>query len=199
MSVVYQFTNRVNGKSYIGFSTDVDKRIKKHHRDSKKVDSKFYRATRKYGWDAFDFTILYKGTDDNFTHTIMEPYFVRKHNTFEEGYNGDEGGLGVIGAVRDTVWVTNGEQSLRRDPEDIPEGFYKGRASFKKSYHPPWSKDRKPRRTYEGDNNPAAKAVIGEGRRYSTRKSAAEANGVSPGTILYWIQNKENWCYENKN
>lgn len=62
---VYKFTNKINGKAYIGQSVDIFQRVKDHeHRaftnylSNREYNKSFYRALRKYGMENFDFEIL---------------------------------------------------------------------------------------------------------------------------------------------
>ena len=56
--VIYRFKNKLNGKSYIGQTYDINTRYYSHIHRYKYRDSKFYRAIRKYGLDNFEFSIL---------------------------------------------------------------------------------------------------------------------------------------------
>ena len=53
---IYKFTNKINGKIYIGQSIDIEHRRKEHLRY--KDESYFHRSLMKYGNDNFDFEIL---------------------------------------------------------------------------------------------------------------------------------------------
>lgn len=55
---IYKFTNKINGKSYIGQSINLEKRKKEHEHNCFNPNycnygSKFYRALRKYGLENF--------------------------------------------------------------------------------------------------------------------------------------------------
>jgi len=60
----YKITNRINGKFYVGSSSDIHERWKGHinnlnHPNPKKHHNKYLQAAwNKYGEDAFDFEIL---------------------------------------------------------------------------------------------------------------------------------------------
>ena len=72
---IYKATNRVNNKSYIGFDSKWPRR-KTGHKDSYlKEDTVFYRALRKYGWDNFDWEIIYQSKDLVHTKNEMENHF----------------------------------------------------------------------------------------------------------------------------
>lgn len=100
---IYKATNRVNNKSYIGFDSKWPRR-KTGHKDSYlKEDTVFYRALRKYGWDNFDWEIIYQSKDLVHTKNEMENHFIYEHNTFihfgnSQGYNMTLGGDGTLGS-----------------------------------------------------------------------------------------------------
>lgn len=95
---IYCFTNKINGKKYIGQSIHIEERYKEHLSRSKNLKNKlygtyFYRALRKYGADNFNFEII----DSNWDYTKddlnrLERYYIKKYNTFYEGYNCNDGG-----------------------------------------------------------------------------------------------------------
>lgn len=54
--VIYKYTNKINGKVYIGQTIDEVKRKSRH---KSCVDNNyFHSAIQKYGWDNFDYTVL---------------------------------------------------------------------------------------------------------------------------------------------
>ena len=91
---IYKITNKINNKSYIGFtSKSPTKRFREHFSSSTQVLSK---AMKKYGLENFTLNIIYQSKDQKHTHSIMEPYFIHQHNTYiGEGYNMSLGGEGV--------------------------------------------------------------------------------------------------------
>lgn len=94
---IYKATNLINGKSYIGFDACWPTRQQDHYRNHVNKNSKFYAAIRKYGWDNFEWTVLYQSTDKTHTHKTMEEYFIREYNTYCDtghGYNMSYGGDG---------------------------------------------------------------------------------------------------------
>ena len=52
--LIYKATNLIHGKIYIGMTTKtLDHPIKVHKRDSQRLNTYFYRAIRKHGFDKF--------------------------------------------------------------------------------------------------------------------------------------------------
>lgn len=77
-------------------------RVHKHYAtDTTKVPPciALSRATRKYGWESFDFTILAETDDANTAWNILEPKYITeyKSNNPEYGYNLTMGGQGTPG------------------------------------------------------------------------------------------------------
>jgi group I intron endonuclease len=105
---IYKCTNKINGKSYIGFDSKYPKRIKDHktchlNLKCKSYNSVFYKSLRKYGWDNFTISIIYQSKDKLYTKNIMENDFIIEYNTFVNsensmGYNMTIGGDGVLNA-----------------------------------------------------------------------------------------------------
>lgn len=95
---IYKSTNIITGESYIGFDSKWPRRKKYHKRFSKKQDNiKFYNAIRKYGWDNFEWSVIYESTDGKHTLNVMEKFFISEYDTFNNGYNSTLGGDGTIG------------------------------------------------------------------------------------------------------
>lgn len=94
---IYKSVNKINGKVYIGFDSQWPKRKREHKSSSKKLKNKFYNAIRKYGWENFDWQVIYQSTDGNHTLNVMEQYFITEHDSFHKGYNSTLGGDGALG------------------------------------------------------------------------------------------------------
>lgn len=98
--IIYMYSNKTNGKKYIGQTLDEKSRIREHkcHANSR-TDSQFafYSAIRKYGWDNFEYEVLVRvETEDkkSLINTLnqLEVYYISKYNSYENGYNNTRGG-----------------------------------------------------------------------------------------------------------
>lgn len=89
---IYKFVNTINGKIYIGFTNDADRRLIEHKSNYIRIKNKFYNAIRKYGWSCFQFEIIYQSLDGEHCLKQMEPYFIKENNSFKSGYNSTTGG-----------------------------------------------------------------------------------------------------------
>lgn len=97
MGCIYLARCKVNGKGYVGFSSNLKKRMEGHKRDSENGSMlAFHKAIRKHGWDSFEWTILYEDEDDDREWLgWCEQKFIRKLKTkAPSGYNMTDGGDG---------------------------------------------------------------------------------------------------------
>lgn len=93
--VIYCYTNKINGKKYIGQTTDERKR--KYQHKGKQGCSVFHNAINKYGWEIFKYEVLsrkqYVNEEDaSFDLDLLEIYYIDKFDTFNNGYNSTYGG-----------------------------------------------------------------------------------------------------------
>lgn len=96
---VYKIINKINNKSYIGITTNIEDRFAYHKTRYNKTTKKeynnkvLYRAFRKYGIDNFIFIILYTDlTIEDAKNKEIE--LIKKFNSLshENGYNVTAGG-----------------------------------------------------------------------------------------------------------
>lgn len=98
---VYKHTNKINGKSYIGItSNSVEKRWGKNgqgYNPYHRQRNLLYDAIQKYGWDNFEHEII--KNDLCFEDACkLEQYYIKKYNTKAPyGYNLTLGGEGTLG------------------------------------------------------------------------------------------------------
>ena len=92
MAYIYQITNDVNGKIYIGKTErSIEERFKEHYRDRKRYpDRPLYRAINKYGIEHFHI-ILLEETDQP---EERETYWIERKQSYKYGYNATIGGDG---------------------------------------------------------------------------------------------------------
>ena len=85
---IYRIINLVNGKCYIGQSSNPKQRFLEHTRKACNTNEKMKRAVAKYGRQNFKMEFLYHGKDYN----EQEKFFIEKYNSIKEGYNIAKGG-----------------------------------------------------------------------------------------------------------
>lgn len=93
MAIIYKITNKIDGKSYIGFTkTTVEQRFMGHVRDSKRTNYPFHNAIQKYGKDSFDLEVLEESDDGEYLHKVREKYWIEQFNKTYNIQRGGEGG-----------------------------------------------------------------------------------------------------------
>lgn len=108
---IYKVVNLINGKVYIGFTSDFTTRKKNHKNEAKKRNTIFHKALVKHGFENFNWEILYQSKEKQHTLKVMENFFIKQHNSkLPYGYNTCNGGGGG----------TCSEKSLYRMKHDNP-------------------------------------------------------------------------------
>ena len=99
---IYKAVCIKNSKCYIGYTSNLPVRIRRHfdaayNKNSQRYNCIFSRAIRKYGKENFHWEVLYQSLDKVHTLTVMEPYFIKKYDSNNSGYNLSSGGEGPSG------------------------------------------------------------------------------------------------------
>lgn len=98
MKGIYKITNKINGKAYIGKSSNIEKRWQYHlnnYTSNREYNKTLYKAFRKYGINNFSFEVLEELSDKyDEQANEREQYWIKYYNTFDFGYNMTEGGDG---------------------------------------------------------------------------------------------------------
>ena len=112
--IIYKVTNKINGNIYIGQTIrSLDDRIISHVKSSKHPKVAFHYAIVKYGFDNFKWDILEQCNSIQELNK-REQYYIRKYNTFKDGYNMNEGGSN---ATHSTITKSKISNSLRGNPK----------------------------------------------------------------------------------
>ena len=114
MAYIYQITNLINGKIYIGKTErSVSERWREHIKDSQKEENKhrpLYRAFNKYGLENFSIEII----EETLTPEEREIFWIEQKRSFKNGYNATIGGDGKPYLDYDLIIATYNElQSIR--------------------------------------------------------------------------------------
>jgi len=92
---IYKITNRINGKSYIGQSNNIDRRFREHTNKKSELNLSIKRAVKKYGKENFDLEILETIDIPNRDKlNELEMYYISLH---KPEYNRTFGGSGQMG------------------------------------------------------------------------------------------------------
>lgn len=123
IGIIYQYKSPSN-KYYIGQTID-EKRRKRDHRSlaEKGVDSPFYKAIRKYKFENFEYTVLFKFQSEDrekvkVVLNSLEKYYISKYRKGGKIlYNVTDGGDGIIGSIiSDKIrlyWSKKSEKELK--------------------------------------------------------------------------------------
>lgn len=102
--IIYKYTCRINNKVYIGQTVNETSRKSAHKRMASEWRSYFYNAISKYGYESFDYEVIYEVISDIPGYVkqildIMEIYYIQKYKSTnpEFGYNIALGGGGTVG------------------------------------------------------------------------------------------------------
>jgi group I intron endonuclease len=88
MGIIYEITNTVNGKQYVGqTSLPLSYRMSKHKTRSKQKDSLFYQDIRTFGWEKFTYSVLEEISNDPDKMWEREKFWIQKLQTHITGYN----------------------------------------------------------------------------------------------------------------
>ena len=98
---IYMYTDKDNGKRYIGQSTNINKR-KTSHRNSDRTP--FDRILSLKGEDKFDFVILEECEASQLNE--REIYWINYYNSYYDGYNCNPGGNSVYGEYASGALIT---------------------------------------------------------------------------------------------
>lgn len=106
---IYKITNKLNNKSYIGQSKNIERRWEEH-RKSARLNSQYtiHRAIRKYGLDNFSFEVLYECSEEELGR--YEKFYIIIFGTYQKQYNMTEGGEIAISKspeVRKKISIAN--------------------------------------------------------------------------------------------
>lgn len=95
MGCVYEARCKVNGKGYVGWTVDLERRKGWHKKDA--YDGSrlvFHCAIRKYGWDAFEWSMLAEDDDNDWLCLLEQKWIKRLGTKLPNGYNMTDGGDG---------------------------------------------------------------------------------------------------------
>nr|DAP76660.1 MAG TPA: intron associated endonuclease [Caudoviricetes sp.] len=102
---IYIIKNKINDKVYIGkTSKTIDERFKIHKHDCSKFSHrKLYKDMIEFGYENFYIENL-DIADNNEFASELEKFYIKKYNSYHNGYNGNYGGDGKK-IIDDKVWL----------------------------------------------------------------------------------------------
>jgi group I intron endonuclease len=174
MGIVYLAKNTINGKCYVGQTKYSLKKRRFEHEKSvrgNKDDSHFHRALRKWGFDAFEWSVLRYGIDPSRLGKL-EMFYVAKLKTRSDqnGYNMNDGGEGQPNLTKEYLEkLGKAVSKALRSPEvqaKIRRSFPARNACVKKSWQDPVAREKR-----VAGITAAANSTEGRKRRSETAKA----------------------------
>lgn|SRR3990167_8432538 len=98
MYSVYEITNSINGKKYVGItSRTIEERFQEHISRAKSGtrENRLYVAMRKYGCENFSVNLLIQINNEDDVREL-ETAFIKRCDSYENGYNCNLGGHGFL-------------------------------------------------------------------------------------------------------
>jgi group I intron endonuclease len=83
--IIYKYTSKTTGKSYIGQTNNPEKRMTEHKRANRGFA--FSNAIKKHGWDDFEYTVVENGLSINDANEKEEHYISHYNTLSPNGYN----------------------------------------------------------------------------------------------------------------
>ena len=183
ISGIYKFTNKINGKSYIGCSIDIDKRYKYHIKYGKSV---LNRAFGKYGSENFTFEILLKCPSMCFDY--WEKHYILKYNSVvPNGYNIESGGyFSKEIPIETRIKISNSKKGKRQSKEsnDKRRITQTGKPHHSEEYKKELSIRKK------GNTNTLGKKIHSEESKEKIRESN-RTRWMTPEEKLVYLTNKK--------
>lgn len=137
MGIIYSYTNKINGKKYIGQTSYPSQRKRSHRFNaSKGIKNKFYDAIRFYGWDVFEYQVLEETNDLD----KCEKKWISYYDTISNGYNLNEGGSGNSGYKRSLKSIEKQRIKMkgRKKDEKTKQKMSEGLKKYYKNNIHPW-------------------------------------------------------------
>lgn len=183
MWYLYTITNQINGKQYIGISSNIAHRFICHKsgHGSKLV----YQAIKKYGLENLRFDVLCEGCEEDIKQ--LEVTLIADRETKAPGgYNLTEGGEGSTGCKPGIE--TRQKMSKAQSGKNNAMYGKKHSKETKKKLAAKASGVKNPARSklngqQVGGRNPRARKVLVAGKKYGCIKDAAEATGMNARTL----------------
>ena len=120
--IIYGYRNKINGKIYIGKTTQPEEIRKRQHKNSKKNDH-FHSAIRHHGFENFEYFVIKDKVETDEELNNLEIYYIEEYSTFKDrtkGYNltaGGEGSTGLIPTKETRELMSKSRTGLKRTEE----------------------------------------------------------------------------------
>ena len=200
MTGIYKITNKINGKVYIGQSTNIEKRWQDHKNDWKYNKTKLlYKAFEKYGLDNFTFEVLEECCVEELNSKEID--YIKQFRSYcgwgNNGYNmtlGGEGAKGIILTEERKQHLSKLAKERNWTGENNPNynnHALAGENHFNYGKHLSNETKNKISQSHKGihkgGKNTQAKRVCCEGVLFDCIKDCAEYYEVNYSTMKSWL------------
>ncbi len=108
---IYKYENKINGKIYIGLSTNIENRYKQRLYDAEHLEERrcsgIDYAIKKYGIENFEFQIIEECPSEKLDE--REKYWINFYDSYNNGYNRTIGGSSLKGENHPRAILTEKE------------------------------------------------------------------------------------------
>ena len=160
---IYKATCITTNKCYIGFDSNWPRRKRLHKWGSQKDNNiKFYNAIKKYGWDNFEWEVIYRSKDGEHCLNVMEQYFINEYDSMNNGLNTSSGGSRgpILFGESNGMFGKTHSDKVKKDSSDRAKKTFTGK-SYEDLYGIQKSNELKNKRSEKGklkdnsgNNNP---------------------------------------------
>lgn len=203
--IIYKATNKINGKFYIGMTTQSLNDRKSQHKYCSNKNNKrktyFNKAIKKYGFDNFEWEII----DESITLEDLREKEIfhidsTSANVIGIGYNITSGGDGnsLFGELNGMWGKTHSPETLKKQSE-VKKGKYKGKDNpnygngdkIRGEKNVMWGKTHNPeaRKKISDARKRTARPVIIDGVYYRSIREASSSLKIPYGTIYGRVMN----------
>jgi len=177
-NLIYKIENQVNGKVYIGQTTQSLRQRKAEHLvrlRANKRQHKIYLALRKYGEESFTFS-EYANVLSEIDLDRVEIDIIKQFNSFNRGYNSTAGGDTLSQATKDKI----AQKMMGRKItwSDKITATKRKNDSFAQKGHGGYGKDHRAAKSYE------VKAPSGDIIRFKGLRQFCRDNNLSHNLLL---------------
>ena len=208
---IYCYTNKVNGKKYIGQTVDFLIRHKQHinqayNENCKAYDYAFHCAIRKYGIENFEIEILKENLPKQEDLNCWECYYIDKFNTLvknKKGYNvssGGSNGNNFAGKTEEEMNEIKAKLSEAHKGKTFSEETKQKMSDSKKDNyvgenHPMWNNGKQ---IAQYDKNMQLLAIYGSSHEAERQTGVAQTNIITCCKFHAMNCNCEEWFKTHK-
>ena len=181
---IYIFTNKVNGKKYVGETLNMKKRISHYKSPSKR--RYFETALKKYGFDGFNLQVIYLPKASKEELLDLEETFIFIENSLvtENGYNLCQRGRmnSILPMSDETRRKLSEAQRGKKHSDESKRQISEGNAGKKRSDESrhKMSESKKGNKASEETKRKLSKAQKGRQHTDETRRKMSEVQKVKP-------------------